>query len=81
MRQLKSRRDIEEWKVHMAHNEGTSVPERFAHEIPKPNGITGLGLDHFTENDKFSAVVLFLADPTIFRYVVTELIKDGGMDR
>ena len=81
VRQLKSRRDIEEWKVHMAHNEGTSVPERFANEIPKPNGITGLGLDHFTENDKFSAVVLFLADPTIFRYVVTELIKDGGMDR
>lgn len=37
--------------------------------IKSSGGITGLGLDQFSDNDRFAAVVKFLANPHVFQQV------------
>lgn len=34
-------------------------------------GITGLGLEHFSDSDRLSAISMFLSQPSVFRKVVT----------
>eukprot|EP01040_Poterioochromonas_malhamensis_P008396 gene8396-9082_t len=42
--------------------------------IKSSGGITGLGLDQFSDNDRFAAVVKFLANPHVFQQVVGGLL-------
>jgi hypothetical protein len=41
--------------------------------IKAQGGITGLGLAQFSDNDRFAAIVKFLANPEVFRKVVANL--------
>jgi hypothetical protein len=71
LRGLKNPKDIREY----TRNGGAPgrVPPAFAHDIPKINGLTGLGVEYLTEMDKFQAMVDLLSDADVFRNVVGEL--------
>ena len=71
LRGLRNRQDLKDY----AADGGTPgvVPPAFAHDIPKINGLTGLGVEYLTEKDKFQAVVGFLSDAEIFKDVVETL--------
>lgn len=71
LRTLRKKSDIAEYAGEKA-TPGV-VPPAFAHEIPKINGLTGLGVEHFTDIDKFQTLVSVLSHPAIFREVVQEL--------
>ncbi len=71
LRTLRKKSDIAEYGGEKA-TPGV-VPPAFAHEIPKINGLTGLGVEHFTDIDKFQTLVSVLSHPAIFREVVQEL--------
>lgn len=59
---------------------GGLKPQSAEHRIVDPpiiyqtGGLTRLGLDQFTDNDKFAAVVKFIARPDVFRQVSILLI-------
>ena len=42
-------------------------------------GITGLGLQHFSDNDRLSAISLFVAKPEVFAKVVSIMSSDLGI--
>jgi hypothetical protein len=65
LRGLRNRQDLKNY----SENGGTPgvVPSQFMHEIPKLNGLTGVGVEHMTEMDKFQAMVIFLSDAGVFR--------------
>lgn len=48
---------------------------RIEPQIKSQGGITGLGLDQFSDNDRFAALVKFLANPTVFRQVTSLLLE------
>jgi hypothetical protein len=45
---------------------------RIEPQINKQGGITGLGLAEFSDNDRFAAIVKFLANPEVFRKVFSK---------
>jgi hypothetical protein len=66
VRSLRNRKHIE--KFGGKEGEG-GVPSSVKHEIPVLNGVTGLGLEHFADADKYKAVVHFLSEPLVFEEV------------
>ena len=41
--------------------------------VSGPGGVTGLGLEHFTDIDRLEAAMRYLSDPVEFEKVVTAL--------
>lgn len=52
-------------------NSGVDHHLRIEPHIKSSGGITGLGLEQFSDNDRFAAVVKYLANPTVFHQVST----------
>jgi hypothetical protein len=71
LRGLRNRQDIKDYATD--GGKPGVVPPAFSHEIPKVNGLTGLGIDDMTDMDKFQAMVHFLSNPEVFRTVVGNL--------
>ena len=71
LRSLRTKADIQKYTGDKAAP--GYVPPAFAHEIPKINGLTGLGVEHFNEIDKFQAMVSMLSQPEIFRNIVKDI--------
>lgn len=50
-----------------------SVAGILADSSRDPGGLTGLGLQHFTETDRLTVMVTLLSDPEIFMHTVEEM--------
>ena len=45
-------------------------------DVPAAGGITGLGLQHFSDNDRLSAIATFVAKPDVFAKLTAILGAD-----